>query len=200
VLPWLPGEEGPNALARVLFGATAPSGRLPVTFPRKFEDNPAYGSYDGGPKAPYAEGLGVGYRHFDGRNISPLFAFGHGLTYTTFAYADLTVPDRATGGEKTEVTVRVTNTGKRAGKETVQIYVQPVRPALPSPVKTLRGFTKVELQPGETKTVTVTLAPRSFSCYDARAKKWTVDPGQYVIHAAASAGDVKLSRTLIAGE
>jgi beta-glucosidase len=196
VLPWLPGEEGPDALARVLFGAAAPSGRLPVTFPRKYEDNPAYGTYDGGPKAPYTEGLGVGYRHFDGKNISPLFAFGQGLTYTSFAYSELNVPETARGGEALAVQVRVANTGTRTGKETVQIYVQPQKPTLPSPVKTLRGFAKVELEPGEEKTVTVTLSPRSFSYYDGQAKKWTVDPGDYVIHAAMSAGDIKHSRVV----
>ncbi|HEX2594386.1 MAG TPA: glycoside hydrolase family 3 C-terminal domain-containing protein [Rhizomicrobium sp.] len=196
VLPWLPGEEGPNALARVLFGASAPSGRLPVTFPRKYEDNPAFGTYDGGAKAPYAEGLGVGYRHFDGKNISPLFAFGHGLTYTTFAYSELKAPETARGGQALQVQVRIANTGTRKGQETVQIYVQPQKPTLPSPVKTLRGFAKVELEPGEEKTVTVTLSPRSFSYYDGQAKTWAVDPGEYIIHAAMSASDVRHSRVV----
>jgi len=199
ILPWLPGEEGPNALARVLFGMSAPSGRLPVSFPRKYEDNPAYGTYDGGPNAPYSEGLFVGYRHFDRKNLPPLFAFGHGLTYTTFAYSDLQVPETARGGESITVNVTVANTGKRAGRETVQVYVQPVKPSLPGPIKQLRGFTKVELAPGEIKTVAVKLAPRAFSYYDAAAKKWAVDPGEYVIHAGASAGDVKLSRTIKVG-
>jgi beta-glucosidase len=193
VLPWMPGEEGPTALARVLFGAVSPSGRLPVTFPRRIEDNPAYGSYDGGDKAPYAEGLFVGYRHYDRKNLPPLFSFGHGLSYTTFAYSDLSAPATARGGEALSVEITVQNTGTSAGKETVQIYVQPVKPTAPGPIKQLRGFAKVDLQPGEKKTVTVALAPRSFSFYDAHAKRWAVDPGDYILQAAASASDIKLS-------
>jgi beta-glucosidase len=196
VLPWLPGEEGPDALSRIVIGAAAPSGRLPVTFPAKYEDNPAYGSYAGGPKVAYSEGLFVGYRHYDRKNLAPMFAFGHGLTYTTFAYSDLEVPGSAKGGEALEVSVKVTNTGKRAGKEAVQIYVQPLKPAAPSPVKQLRGFAKVALEPGESKTVRIKLSPRAFSFYDARAKRWAVDPGEYVVLAAASAGDVKLTRSV----
>ncbi len=196
VLPWLPGEEGPNALARVLFGVASPSGRLPVTFPAKFEDNPVHGTYDGGQKAPYSEGLFVGYRHYDRKNLAPLFAFGHGLTYTSFAYSDLDAPSAATGGEPLDVRITVANTGKRAGKETVQLYVQPLKPSAPGPIKQLRGFAKVALNAGETRTVTIKLSPRSFSFYDTRAKRWMVDPGEYVIQAAASAGDSKLSRTI----
>jgi beta-glucosidase len=196
IVSWLPGEEGPNALARVVFGNSAPSGRLPVTFPRKIEDNPAHASYRGNPSAPYDEGLFVGYRHFDKTNIPPLFAFGHGLTYTTFVWSDLHVAERVKAGSTVDVRVTVENTGKRAGQDVVQVYVAPRAPSVVRPPKELKGFVKVALEPGEKKTVTLKLPARAFSFYDDKAKKWIAEPGAYDIHAAASAVDIRLTKTV----
>jgi len=196
IVSWLPGEEGPNALARVVFGNSAPSGRLPVTFPKKIEDNPSFSSYRGNPAAPYEEGLFVGYRHFDKTNVLPLFAFGHGLAYTKFSWSNLEVPERAKAGSTVEVRVTVENTGKRAGQEVVQAYVAPRSPSVVRPKKELKAFAKIALEPGEKKTVTLKLPARAFSFYDDKAKKWVAEPGAYDIHAAASAIDIRLSKTV----
>ncbi len=189
---WLPGEEGPNALTSILLGEVSPSGRLPVTFPKRLEDNPAFGFYPGGDTVTYGEGLAVGYRHYDQNGIAPLFAFGHGLTYGEFAYADLAVPDTAKAGARIEVTIQLTNTGKRASAETVQLYVGPVNPSKPTPPKGLKAFAKVELQPGETQTVAFSLNDRAFAHYDDAASQWSIDPGAYDILVGASAVDIRL--------
>ncbi len=189
---WLPGEEGPDALTSILLGEVSPSGRLPVTFPKRLDDNPAYGFYPGGDSVTYGEGLAVGYRHYDQNGIAPLFAFGHGLTYGQFAYADLAAPKTAKAGAPVEVTITLTNTGKRTASETVQLYVGPVNPAKPTPPKGLQAFAKVELKPGERQTVAFSLTDRAFAHYDEAAGHWTVDPGAYDILIGASAVDIKL--------
>ena len=196
LLSWLPGEEGPNALARVVFGNSAPSGRLPVSFPKRLEDNPSFASYRGGATAPYEEGLFVGYRHYDKTNVPPLFAFGHGLTYTTFAWSNLKAPARAKAGDTVAVNVTVENTGARAGREVVQLYVAPRAPKVVRPPKELKAFAKIALEPGERKIVSLQLAERAFSYYDDKSKKWLAEPGVYDLHAAASATDIRLSTTL----
>ncbi len=196
LVTWLPGEEGPHALANVLFGFSAPSGRLPVTFPRRLEDTPTFKTYQGGATAPYSEGLFVGYRHYDKERIAPLFPFGHGLSYTSFAYSNLAAPSRATAGDTIEVKVTLANAGKRAGKETVQLYVAPKAPSLPRPPKELKAFAKVSLKPGESKTITLPLDARAFSCYDPKAKRWIAEPGEYDLLVAASATDIRLKHTI----
>jgi len=196
LLSWLPGEEGPNALARVAFGNSAPSGRLPVTFPKRIEDNPTFPFYRGGASAPYEEGLFVGYRHYDKTNVPPLFAFGHGLTYTRFEWSNLEAPERVKAGESVKVQVTVQNVGKRVGKEVVQLYVSPRDSSVVRPPKELKAFAKLELAPGEGKTVALVLPARAFSHYDDKAKKWVVEPGRYDLHAAASATDIRLTRTI----
>ena len=193
---WLPGEEGPDALTDILLGEISPSGRLPVTFPKRLEDNPAYGFYSGGDSVTYGEGLGVGYRHYDQQGIAPLFAFGHGLTYGAFTYADLATPRNAVTGTPVEVTLKLTNTGKHAAAETVQLYVGPVNPAKPTPPKALRAFAKVELQPGESQTVAFSLTDRAFAHYDEALGRWTVAPGAYDILVGASALDIRLKGRL----
>jgi beta-glucosidase len=196
LLSWLPGEEGPRALANVLFGRTGPSGRLPVTFPRQLEDNPTAENYRGGETAPYSEGLFVGYRHFDKTNTPPLFAFGHGLTYTCFSWTGFEVPERAKVGDTVSVALTVENVGARAGKEVIQIYVAPRAPAVVRPIKELKAFAKLGLAPGERKTVTLALPARAFSYYDDKTKRWTASPGPYDLHAAASATDIRLTGTV----
>jgi len=192
VQAWLPGEEGPDALTSILLGEVSPSGRLPVTFPKRLEDNPAYGFYPGGDSVTYGEGLGVGYRHYDLKGIAPLFAFGHGLTYGDFAYADLTAPETATTAAPVEVTIKLTNKGKRTAAETVQLYIGPVNPAQPTPPKALKAFAKVELKPGESRTVAFSLPDRTFARYDEAQARWTTDPGPYDLLVGASAIDIRL--------
>jgi beta-glucosidase len=184
VQSWYAGEAGGTALAEVLLGDTNPSGRLPATFERRFEDNPVHDSYYDDPKTKrivYKEGVFVGYRGYERNGTTPLFAFGHGLSYTTFRYGDLSVaPGRSADGA-VSVSFDVTNTGSRAGSDVAQVYVGEKAPKLPRPPKELKGFAKVSLQPGETKRVTVTLDPRAFSHYDVRSRAWRAEAGAFEI-------------------
>jgi beta-glucosidase len=189
---WLPGEAGPEALARVLFGESAPSGRLPVTFPRRMEDTPAYPYYRDDLRGDYGEGLFMGYRHYDRANIAPLFAFGHGLTYSRFSYADVSAPETASVDDAVAVTVRLVNTGSRAGAETVQLYVRPISPRLPRPVKELKAFQKVEVAAGETAMAALVLPPRAFAFYDPEKASWVTEPGAYELLIGASVDDIRL--------
>ena len=203
-MPWLdqvaalvdayyPGMENGNAVAAILTGAVNPSGKLPVTFPKKLEDSPAYtnSSYPGCREVNYGEGVFVGYRYFDKKELTPLFPFGHGLSYTTFAYSDLKAPKKVKAGEQFKVTVRVKNTGKVAGKEVVQLYVSDPLSALPRPPKELKGFVKVALKAGQSKTVTFTLDERSLAYYDPQKKGWVAEPGEFEILAGSSSRDIR---------
>jgi beta-glucosidase len=193
---WLGGEEGPGALARILFGDAQPSGRLPVTFPRRLEDTPAYPYYQGGDTAVYGEGLFVGYRHFDRAAAPPLFPFGHGLTYTAFIYSDLVAPERVKVGAPVEIVFTLTNSGRRPGQETTQLYVRPRGPSVERPVKELKGFAKVGLAPGERRDVRLTLDARAFSFWDPARHAWIAEPGAYDILICASAADIELQATV----
>ncbi|MEP6967861.1 MAG: glycoside hydrolase family 3 C-terminal domain-containing protein, partial [Pseudomonadota bacterium] len=193
---WLGGEEGPDATARILFGAAEPSGRLPVTFPRRLEDTPAHPFYPGGAEAHYGEGLFVGYRHFDRAAEPPMFPFGYGLTYTCFAYSDLEATEEARAGETVEVSFTLANTGQRPGKETAQLYVRPRGPSVERPVKELKGFAKVALAPGERKRVTLALNARAFSFWDPAARAWVAEPGAYDLLIGGSAADIELQATV----
>jgi len=193
---WLGGEEGPDAVARVLFGGAEPSGRLPVTFPRRIEDTPAYPYYPGGAEADYGEGLFVGYRHYDRASEPPMFPFGYGLTYTRFRYADLKAPEEVKAGADVAVTFTLKNEGQRNGKETAQLYVRPRGPSVERPVKELKGFAKVALAPGESTTVTLTLDARAFSYYDPARKAWIAEKGAYDLLVGASAADIELQATV----
>jgi beta-glucosidase len=196
VVPWLGGEEGPDALARILFGQAEPSGRLPVTFPRRLADTPAHAWYPGGADAIYGEGLYVGYRHFDHAAEAPMFPFGHGLTYTRFAYGDLTAPEESRAGETVQVSFTVKNIGERPGKETVQLYVRPRGPSVDRPVKELKGFAKVALLPGERRRVNLTLDARAFSFWDPAQGAWVAEPGAYDLLIGGSAADIELQATI----
>ncbi len=192
---WLGGEEEPDAIAQILFGEVNPSGKLPFTFPRRIEDTPTYLYYPAERDADYGEGVFVGYRYYDKRGIEPLFPFGHGLSYTTFEYGNLRVPARVTSGGPFEVSVDVRNTGRRAGEETVQLYVgDEATAAVAQPVKELKGFRKVSLAPGETQTVTFTLSPRDLSYYDVHRPGWTSTPGTYRILIGSSSRDIREQR------
>ena len=196
ILPWLGGEEGPDALARILFGQSEPSGRLPVTFPRRLEDTPAHPWYPGGADAVYGEGLYVGYRHFDRAAEAPMFPFGHGLTYTRFAYGDLEAPEEARAGDAVQVSFTVKNIGERPGKETAQLYVRPRGPSVDRPVKELKGFAKVALLPGERRRVHLVLDARAFSFWDPRQGAWVAEAGAYDLLIGGSAADIELQATV----
>jgi len=192
---WLGGEEGPEALAQILLGSVNPSGKLPFTFPRRLEDNPAYLYYSPGRDASYGEGVFVGYRYYQKRKLAPLFPFGHGLSYTTFEYESLRVPASIASGSSFEVAVDVHNTGKRAGQETVQLYVgDEATTEVVRPIKELKGFQKVSLAPGESKTLKFTLTPRDLSYYDVHRKEWVSTPGTHKIYIGSSSADIRVQQ------
>jgi beta-glucosidase len=193
---WYPGTEGGNALARTLFGDVNPSGKLPCTFPKQLADSPAHAlnAYPGKHgEVEYKEGLLVGYRWYDTKNIEPLFPFGFGLSYTTFKYSNLNlVPGPEAPGLPVTVEFELANTGSRAGAEVAQVYVQEVSPSLPRPLKELKGFKKVFLQPGEKQKVSLTLDRSAFAHYDPDKKGWVADKGAYKILVGSSSRDLLL--------
>jgi len=188
---WFPGQEGGAALAAVLFGDVNPSGKLPDTMAVRREDYPDFGNFPGvKDQVNYAEGVYVGYRHFDKKKISPIFPFGYGLSYTTYQYgtAHLSQPD-AKGNRM--VTLSVTNTGKRAGAEVVQLYVRDMKPKVDRPVQELKGFVKVSLDPGQTKTVSMTIDARAFTYFDETGMQWKANAGKYELEVGASSRDIR---------
>jgi beta-glucosidase len=195
---WYSGQEGGHALASVLFGDANPSGKLPVSFPKEWKDSPAYGHYPGeNLKVDYAEGIYVGYRYFDTKNVEPLFPFGFGLSYTKFAYSDLKVtPERVSGKEPTEVSLKVRNAGTRAGAEVIQLYVHDGHSHIDRPLRELKGFRRVELQPGETKTVEFKLDRAAFSYWSPDKTVWVAEPGTFEIQVGASSRDIRLRAPL----
>jgi beta-glucosidase len=198
---WYPGQECGNALAEVLFGDANPSGRLPTTFPRRIEDTPAFGNYPGENGAvTYGEGILVGYRWYDARTIEPRFPFGHGLSYSTFAYGPLSLSSaQGRASDALEVALDVTNRGPVAGAEVVQLYVGARSPRLARPPRELAAFEKVPLAPGETKTVRFRLDPRDFACYDPARPGWVVEPGDFEIAAGASSRDLRSRARYVLG-
>lgn len=196
VLAYYPGQEGGHALAGVLVGDVNPSGKLPVTFPKRYEDNPTFINYPGGREVRYGEGIFVGYRYYDQKGVEPLFPFGFGLSYTTFEYGDLNVPARAKIGEPVNVKVTVKNAGERAGKEVVQLYVGDRQSSLPRPPQELKGFHKVALGPGESAVVEFTLDRRAFAFYDPYKKDWVVEPGEFEIRVGSSSRDIRARATV----
>jgi beta-glucosidase len=191
---WYPGEAGGTALAEILFGAVNPSGHLPATFERRREDNPTLNTYypqGDTVRVEYKEGVFVGYRGYEHNKVTPLFPFGYGLSYTTFRYANLAVAP-ATNGPLFTVSFDVTNTGDRGGADVAQVYVADDHSKIPRPAKELKGFSKVSLQPGETKHVSVDLDARAFAYYDVAAKGWHVTPGNFGILVGRSSGEIVL--------
>lgn len=180
---WYPGQEGGNALARILFGDVNPSGKLPDTFPKRLEDNPAWGNYPGdGKSVRYEEGIFIGYRHYDTRNIEPALPFGFGLSYTRFAYSNLRLSSKVmTGDETVRVMVDVENTGRRFGREVVQLYVRDTEASVPRPVRELKGFAKVALEPGQKETVTLTLGRMDLAFFDPGENHWRAEAGAFDI-------------------
>ncbi len=195
---WLGGQAGAGGIADVLFGKVNPSGKLAETFPMRLEDTPAFFNFPGEQgDVLYGERIFVGYRYYDGRKIEPLFPFGYGLSYTSFEYSDLKVSSKnTTDKEGLTVSVTIKNTGKVTGKEIVQLYVSDIKSTLQRPEKELKKFVKIELAPGEEKEVSFKLDSRDFSYFDAKRDMWIAESGEYVIAAAASSRDIKLSETI----
>jgi len=200
---WFPGQECGNAIADVLFGDADPCGKLPMTFPRRIEDNPAYINYPGeNGKVLYGEGIFVGYRYYDTKRVEPLFPFGHGLSYTTFEYSNLNVPAEVTLGDPVEMSVDVTNTGSSEGKEVVQLYLRDVESSLVRPTKELKGFAKISLKAGETKTLSFSLGKRDLSFYDPDRAGWLAEPGEFGVLVGSSSRDIRATGSFVlkAGE
>jgi beta-glucosidase len=197
---WYSGEQGGTALAQLAFGDYSPSGRLPVSLEQRWEDSAAYKSYypnDGPKRVRYTEGVFVGYRHLDHDNIKPLFPFGFGLTYTTFAYKNLTVsPVSANASQPVNVSFDVTNTGSQPAAEVAQLYVGDAHSTVPRPPRELKGFSKVYLKPGETRRLSIALDARAFSYYDVKSRGWKADPGVFNIYVGRSDGDFPLEGKL----
>ena len=193
---WYPGQEGGTALAQILFGEYSPSGKLPASFERQWEDNPTFKTYYTKPgelQVDYSEGVFVGYRHYDRATVKPLFPFGYGLSYTTFAYSNLKVsPGAGNLNQPVTVTFDLKNTGKREAAEVAQVYVGDTHASVPRPVKELKGFARVQLKPGESRRVSVTLDRRAFSFYDVKKKDWSAESGQFGILVGSSSQKIEL--------
>ena len=198
-MPWLAGPKAileaglggqavGGAIVDVLSGQVNPSGKLAETFPLKLEDTPAFLNFPGeAGEVRYGEGLFVGYRYYDKRQVKPLFPFGYGLSYTTFEYSGIALSKNTTqAGETLEVRVTLRNSGARAGKEVVQIYVRPLESGYTRPTRDLKAFAKVELQPGETKEVSLNLQERDFMVFDSERQAWRMEGGRYQIEAGGS--------------
>jgi beta-glucosidase len=209
---WYPGQVGNRALAEILAGDTNPSGKLPFTIEREFADAPAHDYLPKGEslytgwnpdndmshavyKNDYKEGVFVGYRWYESKQIAPLFPFGHGLSYTTFSYSDIHAtpaivhPD---GEGRVTVELKVTNTGSVAGTEVVQVYVHPVAAPLPRPEKELKGFARVTLAPGETRTATIRLSAPDFAYWDVGHHAWNAAPGDYDLLVGSASDKIHL--------
>jgi beta-glucosidase len=195
---WLGGQAGGGAIADMLIGRINPSGKLSETFPARLEDTPAYPDFPARNKeANYGEGIFIGYRYYDARKVLPLFPFGFGLSYTTFAYSDLWINGSAIKDpEGMTVEAKVKNTGRVAGQEVVQLYVHERRAKVVRSEKELKAFTKVALQPGEEKTVSFRLEKRDFAYYDLLHHDWVVNPGNFDILVGSSSQDLRLRQTV----
>jgi beta-glucosidase len=191
------GQEGGKALANILFGVANPSGKLPVTMPKQFEDSPAYGHYPGEHlKVNYAEGIYVGYRYYDTKKVEPQFPFGYGMSYTTFEYYELEVHGGRIGTKEPTVTVTVKNTGSRAGAEVVELYIHDGHSKIDRPEHELKGFRRVELKPGESKQVEFWLGRQDLSYWSPEKKSWVADAGTFEVQVGGSSRDVQLKAPL----
>ncbi|WP_088103042.1 beta-glucosidase family protein [Halalkalibacter urbisdiaboli] len=195
---WFAGQAGGSAIAEILFGLANPSGKLSETFPEHMDHNPAHLTYPGeNGKVHYHEGIFVGYRYYDKKNIKPLFPFGHGLSYTEFSYESIQVNKEVINDNETvEVSVKVRNSGAMAGKEVVQLYVNDQDSSVIRPVKELKKFEKVNLHPGEAKQITFTLTKRDFAYYDVELQGWRVETGLFNLFVGGSVADIRLSTAI----
>ncbi|QJD85019.1 glycoside hydrolase family 3 C-terminal domain-containing protein [Cohnella herbarum] len=196
---YLGGQAMAGAVADLLFGVQNPSGKLAETFPEKLSHTSSFINFPGERhQVEYREGLFIGYRYFDKVDTKPLFPFGHGLSYTSFEYSDLRInKSEITDAEELEVTVNVRNSGHRAGKEIVQLYVKDIESSVLRPIKELKGFEKVTLEPGEEKQVTFRLGKRAFAYYHVDLQDWYVESGEFEILIGKSSEDIQLSHTIV---
>jgi beta-glucosidase len=200
---WLLGQAGGSATADLLLGAADPAGRLAETVPVRFADNPAIGAFPGElGHVRYGEGLLIGYRWYDAHRLEVAYPFGHGLSYTSFGYSDLSVSVLADGDDpRVEVSLTVTNTGERPGRETVQLYVTDPQATVYRPEQELRAFAQVALGPGESAPVTLALGARAFAFWHEAARRWVVESGEFGVRVGASSRDVRLTGTVtLAGQ
>lgn len=215
VYSWYVGQNGNIALAEIISGKVNPSGRLPITIEKCFEDSPAFQSLPPGHEiysgwrndfrlsvpihdVHYREGVFMGYRWYDAKNIEPAFHFGHGLSYTSFEYSNMQVSSKEFSKEDyLDVTFTLKNTGSMAGYETAQLYIQEVQPSVDRPQKELKGFTKTLLQPGESKTITIRLSVRDFSFWDVESHDWKANSGYFRILVGASSNDIRLQEDVV---
>lgn len=195
-----PGQEGGRAIAEILLGRVNPSGKLAATFEKRLEDRSSFDCYhdgDGDKRVYLSDGVFTGYRHADRQKIEPNFCFGFGLSYTTFSYDNVTLSRSSIGSSDTvTVSLDVSNTGTRRGAEIVQAYVRDNEASVPRPIQELKGFVKIELEPGECKRVAMELGPRAFAFYDEARHDWVVEPGAFEIRVGASSRDIRGSATL----
>jgi beta-glucosidase len=197
---WYPGQEGARAVSEILFGERSPEGHLPVSFEQSWEDNPVHDNYyappvNAGevPRIKYAEGVFVGYRYYTTYSKKPLFPFGYGLSYTTFAFSNLRVtPASPKKHENVEVSFDVTNTGKRSGADVAQVYVGDPSAKVKRPDKELGAFAKARLAPGKKQHISVTLDWRRFAYWSTAANDWQIDPGNFTIFVGDSSEDTPL--------
>jgi beta-glucosidase len=193
---WYAGQEGGRALPRVLFGDVNPSGHLPISFERRWADNPVHDNYY--VNAPdntvvYREGVFVGYRGYERNGVKPLFPFGHGLSYTTFAFRNLNLtPTAPRVGETVTVSFDITNTGSRAGAAVPQLYLGNPTASVRRPIKELKGFARIDLKPGETRHVILPLDPRAMSFFDTQSHAWKQEPGKFTVFVGHSSADIDL--------
>ncbi|MBR5974748.1 MAG: glycoside hydrolase family 3 C-terminal domain-containing protein [Clostridiales bacterium] len=197
LMAYLPGQEGAGAIADILYGKVNPSGKLAETFPLKLSDTPTYLLFGEKRQTLYAESVFVGYRYYDAANVQVLFPFGHGLSYSSYSYGDISLSSSDIGENDTvTVTVDVTNISEMDGKEVVQLYIAPPKSRIYKPVKELRGFKKVFIQRGATRTVEFVLDRRAFAYYNSQIKDWHVESGTYKILIGASSRDIRCEREI----
>jgi len=195
---YLGGQASGGAIAEILFGEKNPCGKLAETFPRELRNNPSYLNFPGEKNVVnYGEGIFVGYRYYDTKGIEPLFPFGYGLSYTTFEYKDIFVDKNAiTDNDTVLVKIKIRNTGKRAGKEIIQLYVRDIQSSVTRPYKELKGFQKIYLEPGEEKIVVFNLDKRAFAYYDVDLKDWYVETGDFEILVGSSSNNILLKTVI----
>lgn len=195
LLAWYPGQEGGDAIAQILFGKVNPSGKLPFSYIKNESQSPAFNGYkDLSLNVNYDEGIYVGYRYLDKNKIEPMFPFGYGLSYSTYEYSNLKL--NKIGDKKFTVTVDIKNTGKFAGEEIVQFYVNQNKCSVDRPEKELKGFSKVKIAPNTTETVSITLNENAFSFYDVSKNKWVVEPGNFTVLVGSSSKEIKLKQDI----
>jgi beta-glucosidase len=190
---------GGQAIAEILFGIVNPSGKLPVTFEKKWEDNPTFNSYydvNKTMRVNYSEGIFVGYRGYDKNNIEPLFPFGFGMSYTTFEYKNFVLNTKIINGTgMIEASVEIKNTGDREGKEIIQLYISDHHASLPRPLKELKHFTKIDLKPGETRKVVFKISGDDLKYYNPGKGGWIAEPGVFEAQVGSSSKDIKLKES-----